>query len=357
MADSTTTIRTSIDLGMAPREAFDAIVQELAMALERQGIRFQPGPEGQVVQRDFNIGGVRAWKPGEHFALEWKLAAWEPSEVTEIEFVFESIAAGTRVTINHQGWGKLIGESREMAGWFASEIAAPLLRATSPEAFGDWITDRRARRPSGAQSREIYRHPIYHFPNFRVILSELALKPADYLLEVGCGGGALLKDALRSGCKAAAVDHSADMVQLAREANRDAINTGKLTILEAGADRLPFPAETFTCATMTGVLGFLADPVAALAEVHRVLQAGGRFVALGSDPQLRGTPAAPEPIASRLHFYNDDELGNLARRAGFGDVRVVRRDMEAFAREAGVPSEALPLFAGPGGPFLLARKR
>jgi len=357
MADPTTTIRTSIDLGMAPREAFDTVVQELAMALEQQGIRFQPGHAGQLVQHNFSIARVRTWQPGERFVLEWKPTSWEPREVTEIEFLFEPAATGTRVTIQHQGWGRLIGESREMAGWFASEIAAPLLRATLPDALGDWITDRRARRPSGAQSRETYRHPIYHFPNFRVILSELALKPTDYLLEVGCGGGALLKDALRNGCKAAAVDHSVDMVQLAREANRDAISAGRLTILEAAADRLPFPAETFTCATMTGVLGFLADPVAALAEIHRVLQAGGRFVALGSDPKLRGTPAAPEPMASRLHFYDDDELGNLASRAGFSDVRVVRRDMEAYAREAGIPPAALPLFAGPGGPFLLAKKR
>jgi hypothetical protein len=39
-------------------------------------------------------------------------------------------------------------------------------------------------------------------------------------------------------------------------------------------------------------------------------------------PELRGTPAAPEPLASRGHFYSDDELAALARDAGLVDVAV-----------------------------------
>ena len=60
----------------------------------------------------------------------------------------------------------------ELAGWFAGEVAAPFLRATAPAALGDWLTDRRARRPSGKQARGVYRDPTYHYPNFRVILAE-----------------------------------------------------------------------------------------------------------------------------------------------------------------------------------------
>ena len=75
----------------------------------------------------------------------------------------------------------------ELAGWFVSQAMAPLLRAAGPEAVGDWVTDRRARRPSGAQAREVYADPLYHWPNFRAILAELALTADDRLLEVGCG--------------------------------------------------------------------------------------------------------------------------------------------------------------------------
>ncbi|MGH9464907.1 MAG: class I SAM-dependent methyltransferase, partial [Thermoanaerobaculia bacterium] len=269
---------------------------------------------------------------------------------------FEAVAGGTRVTLEHGGWGRLIGDAAELAGWFAGEVLAPLLRATAPARFGDWLTDRGARRPSGALARATYRDPVYHYPNFQVILAELALDAGDYLLEVGCGGGALLKDALRTGCRAAAVDHSPDMVRLARDTNHEAIRDGRLEILEANADRLPFPGDTFTCAAMTAVLGFLPDPVEALAEIRRVLRLGGRLVALGSDPEVRGTMAAPEPMASRLRFYDDDELGRLGREAGFETVTVVRRSLEPFARDAGVPEAHLALFAGPGPRFLLARR-
>ena len=247
----------------------------------------------------------------------------------------------------------------ELAGWFGSEVAAPLLQRTGPSAVGDWLTDRLARRPSGASSRAVYRDPLYHYPNFLVILQELVLTADDYLLEVGCGGGALLKVALRSGCRAAAVDHSHEMVRLARAENAEAVAAGRLDVREARADSLPFPDGTFTCAAMTGVLGFLADPVAALAEIRRVLAPGGRIVVLGSDPELKGTPGAPEPMASRLRFYTEDELERLGRDAGFDDVLVIRRDLEPYAREAGVPEEHLWLFAGKdnGARFLLARKR
>ncbi|MEO7001882.1 MAG: methyltransferase domain-containing protein, partial [Ktedonobacterales bacterium] len=201
----------------------------------------------------------------------------------------------------------------------------------------------------------VYRDPLYHWPNFRVICAEIDLTPADYLLEVGCGGGALMKELLKSGCHAAAIDHSFDMVRLASEENCDAIAESRLTIQQADAEHLPFTDGTFTRAVMTGVLAHLPDPLAVLREIRRVLAPGALFIALGSDPELRGTPAAPEPAASRIQFYDDAAFYALATAAGFTNARVERRDLEQYAREAGVPEEALSLFSGAGASFLFAR--
>ena len=175
------------------------------------------------------------------------------------------------------------------------------------------------RRPSGAASRENYSDPAYHWPNFDAVLAALALGPSDRLLEVGCGGGAFLAAALRSGCTAAAVDHSHDMVRVARSVNAEAIATGRLEIARADAGSLPFAAEAFTAAAMTGVLAFLPDQEGALAEIHRLLAPGGRLVVYTGSPAMAGTPAAPEPYASRLRFRDDDELAALARGAGFAE--------------------------------------
>lgn len=356
MEASRTTVSMSIELAFAPMKSFEVFIEELTVALTQNGISFEAGANGRITEGGFEVGRVIAWIPGEMIQLQWHQADWEKEEVTNVEMRFEPINGGTRVTLEHDGWGGLIGGPGELAGWFARTVVSPFLQATSPRGFGNWLTDRRARRPSGTQARDTYRYPLYHYPNFRVILQELALSRDDYLIEVGCGGGAMLTEALKSGCRAAAVDHSPDMVQLAREVNHDADAEGRLEIRQASADHLPFRDATFTCAAMTGVLGFLPDPVAALRELRRVLVEGGRLVALGSDPTLRGTPAAPEPMASHLRFYEDEELLQLAIEAGFAKATVARRDLEPYARQVGVPEEHLALFAGPGTAFLLAEK-
>lgn len=356
MEDSRTSVRISIEIALAPAVAFDVLIEELATALVQRGMSLEAGTNGRVIQGELEVGRVVEWLPGERVVLQWHQADWKTEELTDVEVRLEPVDGSTRVTLEHRGWGGLIGDPRELAGWFASEVAAPLLQATAPAGLGNWLTDRRARRPSGAQARAVYRDPLYHYPNFHVILEELALTSGDYLIEVGCGGGMLLKEALKSGCRAAAIDHSPDMVRLAQEVNHDAVAEGRLAVKQASADHLPFSDATFTCAAMTGVLGFLPDPIAALREIRRVLGEGGRLVVLGSDSMWRGTPAAPEPMASRLRFYGDDELRRLALEAGFDRADVVRRALLPFARKVGVPQEHLALFAGPGAPFLLAQK-
>jgi len=351
-------VRTSIDLKLEPAAAFDALVEELSTALSRLGIEFQPGVNGRLMEGVVEVGRVVRWQPPEEIELDWLGADWQPAQAASIRLQFQRIEDGTRVTLERPECGNLLGEQgHELAGWFAREVAAPLLRALGPSRLGDWITDRRTRRPSGPEARAYYRDPHYHRPNFKAILKVLELTPDDYLIEVGCGGGAFLKDALTSGCRAAAIDHSSDMVRLAREVNRDAIRQNRLEIHEGEADSLPYLDGIFTCAVMTGVFGFISDPLKAFREVWRVLAPGGRFVLFTGSKELRGTPAAPEPMASRLHFYEDQELEELTRRAGFTEARVERPDFEPFAREVGIPEEFLALFRPRGGGQLLLARR
>ena len=44
---------------------------------------------------------------------------------------------------------------------------------------------------------------------------------------------------------------------------------------------------------------------------------------------MKGTPAAPYPLATRGHFYEDEELERLPREAGFTYSRVTRPDTGA----------------------------
>src|SRR5262249_51293898 len=84
----------------------------------------------------------------------------------------------------------------DLAAWEASGV--------DDEAFVDWLTDRVARRPSGARARarQVYGAEDVHDFARRAILGALGLGPADHLLEIGCGGGLLLRDARATDARA-----------------------------------------------------------------------------------------------------------------------------------------------------------
>src|SRR5919204_6330073 len=289
-----TTVTAGMIVAGEPEQAFDALVDELVEALPRRGLSLEPGKHGRVLERGREVGRVGAWEPGRRILLEWRQADWASDEVTEMEIRLARTEAGTAVTLEHRGFGRLLWDDSELVGWFADQAAAALLAASAPTAYGDWLTDRAARRPGGALQREGYRDPSQHRPSFGAVLAALALQPEDVLLEIGCGGGAFLEQALRSGCRAGGIDHSREMVRVARELNAEAVADGRLELVQASAERLPFTDDSFTCAAMMQVFFFLPDPAAALAECRRVLRPGGRLAVFTVSELARGTPAVPE---------------------------------------------------------------
>ena len=202
-----------------------------------------------------------------------------------------------------------LGEE-DLVAWWATGL---------PEkAFDDWLTDRVARRPRGLRARQIYGAENVHDFARRAILEALTLGPVDHLLEIGCGGGILLRDSLAIGARTTGLDHSDEMVELARETAPDAgLVVGK-------AESLPFGEDEFTAVAMSIVFFFLDEPIRVLHECRRVMRDGGALAVYTSAPEMRGTPAAPEPIASRGHFYRDEELAALARTSGMRSASVQR---------------------------------
>jgi ubiquinone/menaquinone biosynthesis C-methylase UbiE len=185
----------------------------------------------------------------------------------------------------------------------------------------DRMTDRIARRPHGRRARAVYGADDVHSFAWEPVLDALQLTSADALLDVGCGGGVFLRRALQTGCRAAGVDHSREMVRLARK------NTGgAVPIVHGSAERLPFRDDEFTAVSCLVAFFFFPDPVVVLREFRRVLdRTRGRAAIYTTAPEMKGTPAAPYPLATRGHFYEDDELEQLPYAAGFAESRVTRR--------------------------------
>ena len=355
MTDTPQILRIILEGPAVASVAFENMVDELGRSLGDLGLGVSLGPEGRITQDDRVLGRVLEWLPGQGIRLAWHPADWAPESEVLVDIVIEPLDAGSRITCVFRGLATLIPDAGEFSSWGIGQVLVRSLTRLTPEHLGDWLTDRSARRPSGSLAKKVYAEPMYHYPNFHALLAELELGPDDVLLEVGCGGGAFLKMALASGCQAAAIDHSPDMVEVARRVNRQALAEGRLDVRLGEADAVPFADNTFTRAAMTGVLGFLPDPVHAMTEIRRTLASGGLFVCFGSDPATRGTLASPEPIASRLSFYTDPELRQLGLKAGFERAEVVRRDLLPFARQVGIPEKHLPLFSDKA-PFLIARK-
>src|ERR1051325_7766905 len=170
-SEGASTVQASIHLPIERERAFDVFVDQLSVALSLAGMEFMAGPTACVKEREFEVARVAAWKPGQQILLQWRAVDWVTGPSAEVELRLEESNGCTKVTVEHRGWGKYVGDANEMLGWFSGEVAGPMLAAMAPAGLGDWITDRRARRPGGAASRGIYADPLFHYPNFRVILA------------------------------------------------------------------------------------------------------------------------------------------------------------------------------------------
>ena len=132
---------------------------------------FVGGPDGQIAERRTKVGRVVSWQPRERILFELRQADWKPDDKAKLEMRFEPFPNGTRLTLDYQEWEHLLDDpGGELAGWFAGEVVAPLFRRIGPRRFGGWLTDRKARGPSGERSRGTYRDPLYHHPNVRAKL-------------------------------------------------------------------------------------------------------------------------------------------------------------------------------------------
>jgi SAM-dependent methyltransferase len=138
-------------------------------------------------------------------------------------------------------------------------------------------------------------------------LERLDVRSGDSVLEVGFGGGALLRMIRGRGAEVAGVDHSPAMVARARG----------FDVRLASAERLPFDSGRFDKAVSVNSLYFWADPAAAFAELARVLRPGGRLV-LGFEP-----PEELRKWRGHVHGFRLLEVAQvraLMKAAGFGGI-------------------------------------
>jgi 2-polyprenyl-6-hydroxyphenyl methylase/3-demethylubiquinone-9 3-methyltransferase len=162
-----------------------------------------------------------------------------------------------------------------------------------------------------------------------LVRREARLAPDDVVLDLGCGHGHHLLALAPEIARGIGVDLSPAMIELARARLAASPWADRLRFEAGDAARLEgvVAADSVDLALCIGAFEHMLDKRAALASVHRVLRAGGRFFCLTpSGDYLWYRALAPLLGFATKHLSTDvfptrDALTTLLVRAGFDHVR------------------------------------
>ncbi|CAN5191302.1 bifunctional demethylmenaquinone methyltransferase/2-methoxy-6-polyprenyl-1,4-benzoquinol methylase UbiE [soil metagenome] len=173
---------------------------------------------------------------------------------------------------------------------------------------------------------------------WRRLTAQAVVRPGDEVLDACCGTGDLAIAAARAGGEVTGLDFSPAMLTRARR------KAPGLEWIEGDLLSLPFADASFDSATVGFGVRNVEDLTRAIEELRRVIRPGGRLGILEiTRPQgvlapffrvwfdrvvpllgklLPGGSAYTYLPASVRRFPGPEELAELIRAAGFGDVRV-----------------------------------
>ncbi len=143
------------------------------------------------------------------------------------------------------------------------------------------------------------------------------LREGDPVVDVGCGSGAAVRRAAGMGARVTGVDPAPVMLRVARAVTLGR-RGGRATYVDGVAEALPVPDGSAEVVWALATVHHWPQVEEGVAEAHRVLRPGGRFLAAE-----RRTRADATGLAS--HGWTDDQaeaFATLCREAGFADVRV-----------------------------------
>jgi uncharacterized protein YndB with AHSA1/START domain len=125
---ATEAIRKTVLVDFAPAEAFDLFTHRIASwwpvrshsygGDEVTNVVFEPEVGGRVYEvtekGEQDWGRVREWEPGRRLLLEWLIGE---AHGTEVEVTFEPEGPGSRVVLEHRGFGASDPRDRYTSGW------------------------------------------------------------------------------------------------------------------------------------------------------------------------------------------------------------------------------------------------
>jgi SAM-dependent methyltransferase len=155
----------------------------------------------------------------------------------------------------------------------------------------------------------------------RLIAGLAGVGPGDRVVDVGCGPGRFLREAAERGATAVGVDPSSQMRRLAGRRMPKGLRSA-VTVQDGTAEHLPLDDASATVAWAVASYHHWNDPDAGLAELHRVLEPGGRLLVAERLARPRGWFQH-----HALGWTAAERLVAMAERAGFTEVAATRHSL------------------------------
>jgi demethylmenaquinone methyltransferase/2-methoxy-6-polyprenyl-1,4-benzoquinol methylase len=165
-------------------------------------------------------------------------------------------------------------------------------------------------------------------PRWRRFLVSRLPRDGGHVLDVATGTGLVAAELVRRGFRVTGVDQSPEMLAGAHRRFE-----GRVELVEASAESLPFAGGAFDHLTVTYLLRYVDDPGATLAELARVVRPGGIVASLEF-----GVPLGPARPAWELYVRAGLPLAGRVLRNGWREVgdflgRSIRTFWEAYPLE------------------------
>jgi len=159
-----------------------------------------------------------------------------------------------------------------------------------------------------------------HF--YRETANALQLQNDDRFLDIGFGSGEFIKRYASHVSRIAGIDHSGDMVELAKDINRELIESGKAEFRAGDAASLPWKDNTFTAVAGIETFYFWQKPKKALKDIHRVLVPGGRLAIEMGFNKDDGVDHSREVKKHGMRLYGATEMRSLLAESGFVNIQI-----------------------------------
>ena len=186
---------------------------------------------------------------------------------------------------------------------------------------------KQCRKPTGKLGRFMARSMNYGHSKVTMWgLSYVSINKDDTILDIGCGGGKTVNTLAKAATKGKiyGIDYSEDSVIVASKINKKLIGAGRVEILHASVESLPFPDDYFDLVTAVETYYFWPDLIKNLEEIRRVLKPGGSVILINEAYRHERFEKRNAKWARMGDFscHPPEEFREFLRDAGYSSIQI-----------------------------------